>query len=54
MSDEPTWKAIMRRLPFVCPKCSRRFPLAPRKNNCPSHLPTAVKVVDQTAIMEAW
>lgn len=46
MALEP-WQQTMRDLPFVCPKCSRRFPRLPFKGRCPNHT-SVVKVTDQT------
>lgn len=44
------WREIIAMHPFVCPKCSRRFPTNPMNGNCPNHLPRAVKVTDQTGL----
>ena len=35
-NEAPKWRQIMRRLPFVCPRCSRRFPSLPFKGYCPT------------------
>lgn len=48
------WQEIIVAHPFVCPKCSRRFPREPRKGNCPNHLPTVVKVIDQGDLPVSW
>lgn len=49
------WQEIMAALPYVCPRCSRRFPVEPRKGYCPNHLPgTRVKVLDQGDLVAAF
>lgn len=44
----PLWKATIVAMPWVCERCSRRFPRYPVNGHCPTHLPTKVKVSDQT------
>lgn len=51
--NEPVWKGIMRRQPFVCPRCSRRFPRRPVNGNCPDHS-SVVKVWDQSDLIASW
>ena len=43
------WQEWIIRQPFVCPKCSRRFPrdLPPKKMRCPDHA-RPVPVWDQS------
>lgn len=47
------WQATIVAQPFVCPKCSRRFPRLPYKGNCPDHSST-VKVTDQSDLAATY
>lgn len=53
MHDLAPWQRTVTAQPYVCPRCSRRFPHLPRKGNCPNHTST-VKVLDQTDIAEGF
>lgn len=35
MASEPRFVQIIRNLPFVCERCSRRFPRMPKDHKCP-------------------
>lgn len=51
----PDLRDIARALPFVCPRPhARRFPRMPDGGVCPDHLPTRVKVIDQSALIASW